>query len=68
MTPKSIRDLIFYNRGTKEGLMTAKIYLEGLPVSDAIEKMQEQINGCEDAEIRLAVQLQKTSNPPGEML
>jgi hypothetical protein len=68
MTPKSIKDLSFYNRGIKEGLMTAKIYLEGLPVSDAIEKMQEQINGCEDAEIRLAVELQKTSNPPGDIL
>jgi hypothetical protein len=61
---QSLRDLIFHTRGTKDGLMSAKIYLQTLPLCEVISKIQEHIDGSEDTEIRLSVELEKTSNNP----
>ncbi len=44
--------------------MSAKIYLQTLPLCEVISKIQEHIDGSEDTEIRLSVELEKTSNNP----
>jgi hypothetical protein len=68
MITENLRDLIFHTRGTKEGLMSAKIYIENIPMNQLMQKLQEHIDSCEDTEIRLSVELQKTSSPPDSLL
>jgi hypothetical protein len=68
MSNQSIRDQILSARGSKDAFIMAKNYLTYLPMNQLIEKLQEAIDEAEDTEIRLAVELQKTSNPPGDIL
>ncbi len=64
----SIKDLVHYHRGLKEGaLHVLELAMFG-GMNEFIKKSQEFINAAEYNEIRLTVEAQKNSNPPGDCL
>lgn len=65
---QSTRDLIFYNRGLKEGALHVLQRIQYLPLCELLKKTQEYIDGAEDIELRLIAEMEATSNPPASQL
>lgn len=61
---QSLRDLALYYRGIKEGAMHVQAIAQFQGLNEFVKKSQEYIDAAEDSELRLAVEIQRTSNPP----
>lgn len=68
MTLQSTRDLIFFNRGLKEGAIYIQQLAEFRGLHDFLRLSQEYIDRAEDAEFRFIAEVKKTSKPPEALL